>query len=276
MVAAAGPDGCGHEGLGAWPGGRSRPSHRTAASGPCRCTAATSAGRWTSGSRTADAARGRWDEAVEGFIAARESADRLRARPWSIAARAGLADALIQRGGLRGRRVSRGAVARDRASTRPRSVFATWSSGRGADRPVHRRRTRRRRTLSHRRRLSHRRMRRSSRTTTRCEFRREGAVWRLAYGGRIVHMPDAKGLEDLHLLLSQPGAAIAAERAAGPGGRPRARRRAPDGRRPDARRRGQGSVPAAPDRTGRRDRPGGRARRRRPRHGHGRGAAGVA
>ncbi|MDG4821342.1 AAA family ATPase [Asanoa sp. WMMD1127] len=52
------------------------------------------------------------------------------------------------------------------------------------------------------------------------EFRREGDVWRLAYAGRIVHMPDAKGLRDLHELLSHPGEEIAAvvllDPAAGP------------------------------------------------------------
>ncbi|GIF72055.1 AAA family ATPase [Asanoa siamensis] len=42
------------------------------------------------------------------------------------------------------------------------------------------------------------------------EFRREGDVWRLAYGGHVVHLPDAKGLRDLHELLSHPGAEIAA------------------------------------------------------------------
>ncbi|MEV0718796.1 AAA family ATPase [Asanoa sp. NPDC050611] len=52
------------------------------------------------------------------------------------------------------------------------------------------------------------------------EFRREGDVWRLAFAGRVVHLPDAKGLRDLHELLSHPGADIAAvvllDPAAGP------------------------------------------------------------
>jgi hypothetical protein len=46
----------------------------------------------------ADAATGRWDEAVEGFTAARDGAERMGARPWSLIARAGLADALAGRG----------------------------------------------------------------------------------------------------------------------------------------------------------------------------------
>ncbi|GIF65677.1 hypothetical protein Ais01nite_37120 [Asanoa ishikariensis] len=41
------------------------------------------------------------------------------------------------------------------------------------------------------------------------EFRREGDVWRLAFAGHVVHLPDAKGLRDLHELLSHPGDDIA-------------------------------------------------------------------
>jgi hypothetical protein len=35
-------------------------------------------------------------------------------------------------------------------------------------------------------------------------FRREGTTWRLAYGGVEVHLPDAKGLQDLATLLATP------------------------------------------------------------------------
>ncbi|MET7334241.1 AAA family ATPase [Nonomuraea sp. NPDC005650] len=45
-----------------------------------------------------DAARGRWDEAVDGFTAACRAADLLGARPWSIESRARLAEALQARG----------------------------------------------------------------------------------------------------------------------------------------------------------------------------------
>ncbi|HZX39611.1 MAG TPA: ATPase, partial [Streptomyces sp.] len=41
--------------------------------------------------------------------------------------------------------------------------------------------------------------------TPHAEFRRDGAVWALAFAGRIVHVPDAKGLRDLHTLLGHPG-----------------------------------------------------------------------
>ncbi|GIF46761.1 AAA ATPase-like protein [Asanoa ferruginea] len=52
------------------------------------------------------------------------------------------------------------------------------------------------------------------------EFRRDGDVWRLGFAGLVVHLPDAKGLRDLHELLSHPGDDIAAvvllDPAAGP------------------------------------------------------------
>ncbi|MFD8191936.1 AAA family ATPase [Streptomyces wuyuanensis] len=50
-------------------------------------------------------------------------------------------------------------------------------------------------------------------------FRREGAVWLLAYEGRTVHVPDAKGLRDLATLLAAPGSDVPAVRllAAGSG-----------------------------------------------------------
>jgi hypothetical protein len=41
-------------------------------------------------------------------------------------------------------------------------------------------------------------------------FRFDGRVWTLAYGGRAVHLPDAKGLRDLHRLLGSPGTPIPA------------------------------------------------------------------
>ncbi|HET6859063.1 MAG TPA: AAA family ATPase, partial [Streptomyces sp.] len=44
------------------------------------------------------AARGQWDEAADSYTAAYESADRLRARPWAVRARLGLAETLLARG----------------------------------------------------------------------------------------------------------------------------------------------------------------------------------
>jgi hypothetical protein len=37
------------------------------------------------------------------------------------------------------------------------------------------------------------------------EFRRVGEVWELTMAGRTAHLPDAKGLRDLHTLISLPG-----------------------------------------------------------------------
>ncbi|NUO98645.1 MAG: AAA family ATPase, partial [Nonomuraea sp.] len=44
-----------------------------------------------------DAAEGRWEQAIDGFTRAYRSADRMRARPWSILARAHLTEALLAR-----------------------------------------------------------------------------------------------------------------------------------------------------------------------------------
>ncbi|MGK5631271.1 hypothetical protein ACSNOD_22845, partial [Streptomyces sp. URMC 123] len=49
-------------------------------------------------------------------------------------------------------------------------------------------------------------------------FRREGDVWRLSYAGRTVHLPDAKGLRDLRVLLSRPGTDVPAVRLLDPAG----------------------------------------------------------
>ncbi|MFG3259711.1 ATP-binding protein [Streptomyces sp. NPDC048172] len=50
------------------------------------------------------------------------------------------------------------------------------------------------------------------------EFQREGSVWKLGFAGRVIHMPDAKGLRDLHLLLSSPGTDLPAARLLSPEG----------------------------------------------------------
>ncbi|MER7000382.1 AAA family ATPase [Streptomyces sp. NPDC000410] len=54
----------------------------------------------------------------------------------------------------------------------------------------------------------------------RAEFRRDGAVWVLAFGGRTVHVPDAKGLRDLAVLLARPGTDVPAARLLAPGADP--------------------------------------------------------
>jgi hypothetical protein len=54
------------------------------------------------------------------------------------------------------------------------------------------------------------------------EFRRAGAAWTVAYAGRTVRLPDAKGMRDLAVLLSRPGRPVPAAElvALSGGGRP--------------------------------------------------------
>lgn len=48
-------------------------------------------------------------------------------------------------------------------------------------------------------------------------FRRAGGVWELRFAGRTAHVPDSKGLRDLHVLVGSPGAEVAATVLAGGG-----------------------------------------------------------
>lgn len=164
-----------------------------------------------------DAAEGRWDAAVASFTAARDSADRLQAKPWSLRAGLALADALRARGGdgdavaeaaLRTEtaRAARamglrhlekreaGARAEVSVASEPGSARsagrAEGGTGAGEPQPV----------------------------LPGAEFRRDGAVWALAFEGRAVHVPDAKGLRDLHTLLSHPGTDFPAVRLLSPDG----------------------------------------------------------
>ncbi|MFD1934089.1 AAA family ATPase [Nonomuraea mangrovi] len=50
------------------------------------------------------------------------------------------------------------------------------------------------------------------------EFTRQGSVWSLTFGGRTAHVPDAKGLRDLHHLLSRPGTDLPAVQLLAPEG----------------------------------------------------------
>ncbi|MEU0099427.1 AAA family ATPase [Streptomyces sp. NPDC006267] len=50
------------------------------------------------------------------------------------------------------------------------------------------------------------------------EFRRNGPVWQLGWNGVTVHVPDAKGLRDLHSLLGLPGADVPAVQLLAPEG----------------------------------------------------------
>jgi hypothetical protein len=48
-------------------------------------------------------------------------------------------------------------------------------------------------------------------------FRRDGDLWLLAYEGRTVRVPDAKGLHDLAALLAAPGRPVHVSRLIAPG-----------------------------------------------------------
>ncbi|MDP4510753.1 ATP-binding protein [Nonomuraea turcica] len=162
-----------------------------------------------------DAAEGRWDAAVDNLTAAYRSADRMQARPWSVLARAHLAETLLTRaspGDVEAAKPLLDGVRRDAAelgmphvleSVRPprqtQPPTLPWDGPHVAGQdnapgllgnawtplPV--------------------RPRNPAQHAPSAEFRRDGAVWSLVFAGRAAHMPDAKGLRDLHTLLSRPG-----------------------------------------------------------------------
>ncbi|WP_164251924.1 AAA family ATPase [Streptomyces sp. S4.7] len=198
-----------------------------------------------------DAAEERWDAAVASFTAARDSADRLQAKPWSLRAGLALADALRARGGtgdaaaeaaLRTRaapaartmglrHLERRAPGVEVAADEPGSagspdppapdtrrgpwVRGPWGDGagpRGPGRPDGGR------TEAEAGPDGSARAAAARPAPSGAEFRRDGAVWALAFEGRAVHVPDAKGLRDLHTLVSHPGTDFPAVRLLSPDG----------------------------------------------------------
>ncbi|MET8040183.1 AAA family ATPase [Micromonospora sp. NPDC005215] len=168
-----------------------------------------------------DAAQQRWDDAIAGFTAARESADRLGSRTWSLIARAGLVNALAGRGhpgdaatlaALRATIVEEASalgmtqVLRRIAEPAPADAAEQIATARQAVAPGQA--------------VAPDRAAPVTLTIEGYEFRRDGPVWRLGYAGSLAHLPDAKGLRDLHLLLSRPGSDVPAvellDPAAGP------------------------------------------------------------
>ena len=137
------------------------------------------------------AADRQWDEALERYRAAEQSAESLRARPWVVEARLARAAALLDRGlpdDTAGALLD--AVAAEAAELGLRHV-----PGRV------------------------RRLRARGQEPERTgEFRFTGTTWTLALGGRTLHLPDAKGLRDLHFLLSHPGADVPAVGLLNPAG----------------------------------------------------------
>lgn len=208
-----------------------------------------------------DAAEGRWDAAVASFTAARDSADRLQARPWSLRAGLALADALRARGAdgdaaaeaaLRARtaRAARTMGLRhlerrdpavevvadepgsagspdppDADTRRGPWVKGPWADGAGPRGPGRPREPaeadpggRAEAGADAGKEAGGRPADEARPVPPGAEFRRDGAVWALAFGGRAVHVPDAKGLRDLHTLVSHPGTDFPAVRLLSPDG----------------------------------------------------------
>jgi hypothetical protein len=136
-----------------------------------------------------DAAQERWDDAVSRLTQAYESADALAARPWSIEARLQLGAVLLARGEAAAGAALLAEVEREAAEIGMRHIGSRV-----------------------------RQLRSTVDSEAENEFRRAGDVWTLRMGGRTVHMPDTKGLRDLHTLIGQPGLDIPAVELLDPSG----------------------------------------------------------
>jgi tetratricopeptide (TPR) repeat protein len=135
-----------------------------------------------------EATLGRRDEAIARLSAAAVSADRMRMRPWAAEIRGRLASVLAARG-------APGDAERAAALT-----AAVRAEAAELDMPH----------------LDSRPPVRVSPPDN--EFRRTDEVWTLRFAGREVRVPDAKGLRDLHILLSLPGSDVSAVRLLAPEG----------------------------------------------------------
>ncbi|MFD3786676.1 ATP-binding protein [Streptomyces cyaneofuscatus] len=153
------------------------------------------------------AARDDRDTAVATLTEAAASADRLGARPWAVRARLHLVRALLARAepGDTGRaRALLGEVEREAGELGLRHLASeglalralppATGHGPGASAAV------------------------PAPAPAAAEFRRDGSVWQLRWDGRTVHVPDAKGLRDLHSLLGLPGADVPAVHLLAPEG----------------------------------------------------------
>ncbi|GAB3845335.1 ATP-binding protein [Dactylosporangium cerinum] len=153
-----------------------------------------------------DLAQQRWADAVTGFSAARDGAGRMGSQPWSLLARAGLVDALTGRGqpgdtaAAAEERATAGSAAQALGMAQVLQRLGAATAGPERDSEVRRDGP--------------------ERASADYAFRRDGPVWQLTYAGTVVHLPDAKGLHDLRLLLSRPGTDVPAaellDPAAGP------------------------------------------------------------
>ncbi|MFH8616586.1 ATP-binding protein [Streptomyces sp. NPDC017979] len=163
-----------------------------------------------------EAARGDRAAAVAALTSAAESADRMRARPWALRSRAALLDVL-------GQDAPADLVAtvhRDAEELQmthllqphhPTPVATSAPVPVPAPEPA----------------LEERPHAATSDTSPTAagpsagptaQFHREGAVWALVFEGRVAHMPDAKGLRDLHALLTHAGDDLSAVQLLAPEG----------------------------------------------------------
>lgn len=125
--------------------------------------------------------RGDAAAAVAYFEAARDEADLLGGRPWVVEAKAGLASALAASGAGEAEALH-ASVAREAAALGMPHLATDVE-------PL-----------------------------PRNEFRFTGETWSLSMAGHTVHVPDSKGLRDLHVLLRAQGKEIPATRLLNPAG----------------------------------------------------------
>lgn len=142
---------------------------------------------------TLAAAERHWDEALQRYLDAERSAESLRARPWVVRARLARAAALLDR------------AAPGDETTASRLLDAITAEAAELDLRQVPERVRRLRSRAEAPALSG-------------EFRFTGTTWALGLDGRTVHLPDAKGLRDLHFLLGHPGTDVPAVRLLDPAG----------------------------------------------------------
>ncbi|MFI6306099.1 ATP-binding protein [Amycolatopsis thailandensis] len=141
-----------------------------------------------------DLAQHRWNEAAGKLRDAALSADRMQSTPWAVEAKSWLAKALLGRN----------------LEEDPAEAAALLSE---VDREAG--------AIG----MSHvvarvEETRKSVRTppVPAAEFRRDDAVWTLHFDGVTAHLPDSKGLRDLHFLLGRPGSDVTAVRLLDPEG----------------------------------------------------------
>ncbi len=159
-----------------------------------------------------DAAQQRWDAAIDGFTAARDAADLLRARPWSVEARLHLGRALLNRQGSGDTTIATDLLAGVEREASEIGMRETAERARRA-RP-----TTTETTGNGHAARDHATLTPSPTTAPGNVFRFDEQVWTLTFSGHTVHLPDAKGLRDLHSLLSRPGADVPAPELLNPQG----------------------------------------------------------